>query len=139
MVNSLWARRILRTLWSAVLGASCLVFTLATRPTAETTAVSFSLVEGTLWAGRELPLWTQRAYEPYVRFSEDLLLRPLGGPLGRGIHAPGSGSVRQPESGRLATYLVGIAGLLFIQYAGIRRMRIALASLGSWPDNTESR
>jgi len=39
--------------------------------------------------------------------------------------------VAERESGNLTTYLVGLAGLLLVQYAGIRRMRIALARLAS--------
>jgi hypothetical protein len=53
--------------------------------------------------------------------------------LETGIALPARDTFRvaEQESGNLTTYLVGLAGLLLVQYAGVRRMRIALASLAS--------
>jgi hypothetical protein len=138
MANPVWTDLFLRTLWGAALSAVCLVLTLAAWPTAAGAPPVRAGLDWTREAGHELRSWAQ---QQDGRFSGNVSGNfIIGLPVGRPNHGDYGMSAPhavEPESGRLTTYLVGIAGLLLVQYAGVRRMRAALASLASWPENTK--
>ena len=138
MANPVWTHLFLRTLWGAALSAVCLVLTLAAWPIAAAAPPVSAGLDWTREAGQEFRSWAQH---PDRRFSGNIsgnfVIDPLvGRPSYRDYGVSAQRSV-EPESGRLTTYLVGIAGLLLVQYAGVRRMRAALASLASWPEETK--
>jgi hypothetical protein len=138
MANPLWMHLFLRTLWGAALSAVCLVLTLAAWPTAAGAPPVSAGFDWTREAGQELRSWAQdQDGRLFGNVSGNFVIGPLVGRQTRGDSGRGAPRASEPESGRLTTYLVGIAGLLLVQYAGVRRMRAALASLASLPENKE--